>query len=359
MLRPVTGRAPAATRRAAGPRGPVRLTLAAIAVLLGVSMLAVCIGVTPYSPGAVLSTIADQLGITIGTPMEGTQAAPLLQLRLPRVLLAALVGGLLSMAGATYQGVFRNPLADPYLLGAAAGAGLGATAVITLAPGLSIGPAGLVPMAAFAGALGGVGLSFAVGRAAAGGSAGSGATLLLAGVAVASFLTAVQTVLQQAHSDDLRAVYSWILGQLGSAGWDQVLVLLPYAALSVAGMIATGRALDVLALGDDEAASLGVNPARIRLFAVACASLATAAAVAVGGLIGFVGLVVPHIVRRLAGGSHRILLPMSLLGGASFLVLADLASRTLLAPAELPIGVVTAFVGAPFFALLLRIRSTA
>jgi iron complex transport system permease protein len=279
----------------------------------------------------------------------------LLQLRLPRVLLAALVGGMLALAGAAYQGVFRNPLADPYLLGAAAGAGLGATLVIAYVPGNSVGPVSVVPLAAFVGALTGVGLAYGLGALA--GQGDGAATLLLAGVAVASFLAAAQTAVQQANAESLRDVYSWLLGQLGAASWPTVGLMLPYAAVSAICLLTTGRGLDVLSVGDDEATSLGIRPQRLRLLVLVAASLGTAAAVAVSGLIGFVGLVVPHIVRRLAGGSYRTVLPVSLLGGGAFLVLADLVARTVLSPAELPIGVVTAFVGAPFFAILLRVGS--
>jgi iron complex transport system permease protein len=266
------------------------------------------------------------------------------------VLLAALVGAGLAISGAAYQGVFRNPLADPYLLGAAAGAGLGATLVIAYAPVQSVGPVGIVPLAAFAGALVGVGCALALGTAAGGSHS---ATLLLAGVAVASFLAAGQTLIQQQNSEDLRAVYGWLLGQLGRAQWSDVGLVLPYLGVAVVVLLLCGRALDVLAVGDDEARSLGVHPGRLRLIVILAASLATASAVAVSGLIGFVGLIVPHIARRMVGGSHALVLPVSLLAGGAFLVLADLVARVVLAPAELPLGVVTAFIGAPFFAGLL------
>jgi iron complex transport system permease protein len=248
--------------------------------------------------------------------------------------------------------VFRNPLADPYLLGAAAGAGLGATLVIAYGHGAL--RAGGVPAAAFVGALTGVLLAYGLGSVAGRGGGGS-ATLLLAGVAVTSFLAAAQTLVQQANAETLREVYSWILGQLGAGQWSDVVMVLPYAAVSSLVLLLSGRALDVLAVGDDEASTLGVRPGLVRLLVLLAASLGTAAAVAVSGLIGFVGLVVPHIVRRLVGGSYRVVLPVSLLGGGAFLVTADLVARTVLAPAELPIGVVTAFVGAPFFAALLRV----
>lgn len=338
--------APARTRR------PGLVLAGAGVVLVGALLLGVGIGALPLAPGPVLATLADRAVRPFGGSVDGglgpVQAAALLQLRLPRVVLAVLVGGALAIAGAAYQGVFRNPLADPYLLGAAAGAGLGATLVIAYAPG-----SGTVPVAAFVGALAGVGASFALGTAAGGSSS---ATLLLAGVAVASFLAAGQTLVQQRNAEDLQQVYGWLLGQLGRASWTDVLLVLPYLGAAVAVLLVCGRALDVLAVGDDEARSLGVHPGRLRLLVVVAASLATASAVAVSGLIGFVGLVVPHVARKLVGGAHHVLLPMSLLAGGAFLVLADLVARTVLAPAELPLGVVTAFVGAPFFAALLWSR---
>ncbi|MEW6583265.1 MAG: iron ABC transporter permease, partial [Actinomycetota bacterium] len=184
--------------------------------------------------------------------------------------------------------------------------------------------------------------------------AGGVAGLILGGVAVGAFLAAVQTFVQQQNSEVVQEVYAWILGRLVTSGWHEVLVALPYVAVSVAVILLHRRVLDVLALGDDEAASLGVNVARTRLLVVAAATLGTAAAVSVSGLIGFVGVVVPHAVRLLAGGANRVVLPLSAVGGAAFLVLADLLARTAIAPGEIPIGVVTALVGAPAFAVLLR-----
>ncbi|WP_346193780.1 iron ABC transporter permease, partial [Blastococcus saxobsidens] len=335
-------------------RTPLALA-GAVAALIGALLAGVWFGALPLPPGAVVATLLDRVlgpafGVRVPGALEGTEAAVLLELRLPRVVLAVLVGAGLAISGAAYQGVFRNPLADPYLLGAAAGAGLGATLVIAYAPGQSIGPVGVVPLAAFAGALLGVGLAVALGSAAGGWHS---ATLLLAGVAVAAFLAAGQTLVQQQNTEDLREVYGWILGQLGRSQWSDVALVLPYLGVSCLVLLLCGRALDVLAVGDDEARSLGVHPGRMRLLVIAAASMATAAAVAVSGLIGFVGLVVPHIVRRLVGGAHVRVLPLSLLVGGAFLVVADLVARVLLAPAELPLGVVTAFVGAPFFAGLL------
>jgi iron complex transport system permease protein len=252
------------------------------------------------------------------------------------------------MAGAAYQGVFRNPLADPYLLGVAAGAGLGATlAIVTVGSGSF-----LVPVAAFAGALAAVAATYALG--AAGGGRRTGAALILAGVAVAAFLTAVQTFVQQRNADTIREVYAWILGRLGTTGWGDVALVTPYAIVSIVVILLHRRLLDVLAVGEDEARTLGVRPERVRAVVVVAATLGTAGAVAAGGLIGFVGIVVPHAVRLIAGSSYRVILPLTVLGGAAFLTLADVIARTAVSPSEIPIGVVTAFVGGPFFVVVLR-----
>jgi iron complex transport system permease protein len=266
-------------------------------------------------------------------------------------VLAALVGAMLALAGATYQGVFRNPLADPYLLGVAAGAGLGATIAIAYLPEGLRGQRAL-PMAAFVGGAVAVMLTYAVGRSARRGR--DAATLVLAGVTVAAFFTAWQTFVQQQNAETLQQVYSWILGNIPSTGWSDVILILPYVAVATVVILALRRVVDVLSLGDEEAASLGVDVRRVRLALVVAATLGTAAAVAVSGLIGFVGIIVPHAIRLLSGVGYRALLPLSLIIGAGFLVLADVIARTALSPAEIPLGVVTAFFGAPFFALVLR-----
>jgi iron complex transport system permease protein len=239
------------------------------------------------------------------------------------------------------------------MLGASAGAGLGATLAIVYLGGA--GPQA-VPVAAFAGSLTGVAVAYATGAAASRHTVLSDgvATLLLAGIAVGSFLTAAQTFVLQRSSSDVQAVYSWLLGSLSAASWQQVTTILPYAAVSSAVLLLHGRHLDVLAVGDEEARALGMRPGVTRAIVVAASALAAASAVAVSGLIGFVGIVIPHIARRLAGPSYTGVLPLSLLIGAGFLVLADTLARTVLSPAELPIGVVTAFVGAPAFVWVLR-----
>jgi iron complex transport system permease protein len=308
------------------------------------------VGPVGLGTGDVLRALVSRLPILdVASPLDPTEEAILFDLRLPRVVLGALVGAMLAGAGAAYQGAFRNPLADPYLLGAAAGAGVGAT--LAVAYGGAAGTGALVPIAAFAGASGAVALAYAIGRSAGGRSS---ASLLLAGVVVASFLTAVQTFVQQQNVDTVQEVYTWILGRLAVAGWSDVAVMAPWATASAAVLVAHGRLLDVLSVGDDEAATLGLDVRRVRLVVIVAATAGTAAAVAVSGLIGFLGIIVPHTIRLVAGGSYRLLLPLSLLCGGGFLVLADVFARTVIAPGELPIGVVTAFCGAPFFAFVLR-----
>jgi len=272
-------------------------------------------------------------------------------------VLAAIVGSMLSVSGASYQGVFRNPLVDPYLLGVAAGAGLGATLVFAFQRGATeswiIDP---LPLAAFIGALVAVLVTYVVGTAF--GTTQSSTTLILAGVAVTSLATSIQAFILQRNTDVVRQVYSWILGRLSSATWGDVRLVLPYVVLSTGVLLMHRRLLDVLRVGDDEASALGTNVRRVRLIVVLAATLGTSAVVAVSGLIGFVGIIVPHAVRLLAGASYRVVLPLSVLLGAAFLVFADIPSRVLANPAETPIGVVTAFFGAPFFLFLLRTRNT-
>ena len=317
-------------------------------------LVSALVGAADLNPLATVTALADRIPfVHLPSSLSALDRAVLFQIRLPRIVLGAMVGGLLSVAGAGYQGVFRNPLVDSGMLGASAGAGLGATIAIAYLG--SLGTAA-VPVAAFAGSLAGVAIAYLSG--ALGGSAAAGpgtATLLLAGVAVSMFLTAVQTYVQQRATSDLQQVYSWLLGSLSGATWQQALEILPYSVVSVTLVLLHGRQLDVLSVGDEEARTLGIHPGRTRLIVVAACALAAAGAVAVSGLIGFVGIVVPHIVRRLTSNtSYQVVLPLSLLAGAGFLVLADTLARTVLSPAELPIGVVTALVGSPFFVWVLR-----
>jgi iron complex transport system permease protein len=337
---------------------PLRAAIIGIVAVVGAVIVGVAFGAASLPPGSVAIELLNLLpGVHWNSGLSEREVAIILELRLPRVVLALLVGGMLGLAGGAYQGVFRNPLADPHLLGVAAGAGLAVTALIALrdtGTGTSGLPAG-TPLAAFVGAVGAVALTYLLGGV--GGRDRSPATLILAGVAVSAFLAAAQTYLLQRNIDNVREVYTWLLGRLATAGWHDVLVLLPYAVLSAVAILLHRRELDVLAVGDEEAAGLGLHPQRSRYILLGAASLGTAAAVSVSGLIGFVGVIVPHTVRLLAGYSYRAILPLSMLYGAAFLVVADLLGRTVGSPAEIPIGVITAFFGAPFFAVVLRTTS--
>jgi iron complex transport system permease protein len=322
-----------------------QITASAAAALLIACLLGVGFGPVNLNFGAIVRTL---LGLPNG--LENEDRTLLLQLRLPRVVLGALVGAALATSGAVYQSVFRNPLADPYLLGAASGAGLGATIAITNGGG---NLHALLPIFAFLGGVLAVAATFLV----AGRLFADPSTLLLAGIAVGSFATAFQTYLQQRNSAALRPVYSWIRGELTVANWDVVKWAGFYIFIALFVLIRISKVLDALMLSDEEAYSLGVSPQKIRLIAVAAATLATATAVSASGLIGFVGIVVPHLVRGLTKrATNRSLLSIAFVG-AAFLVIADLGARTLLSPAELPIGVITAFVGAPFFLFVLRSRN--
>ena len=301
----------------------------------------------------VLVELADRLPfVDTESGLGERQAAIVWEIRLPRVVLGLLVGAMLATAGGAYQGVFRNPLADPYLLGVAAGAGFGATVAIVSGLGDGVGIVDPIPMMAFAGALVAVVLTYLIG--ATGGRLDPVTSLVLAGVAVASFFTAIQTFVQQRHSETIRQVYFFVLGQLRTAGWDEVTLLAPYTGVCLIVILAVRRRMDTLGVGDEEAGALGLDVRRVRLVTVVAASLGTAAAVSVSGLIGFVGIIVPHTVRLLFGSSYRVILPLTVLFGGAFLVAADLVARLALEPAEMPIGVVTAFLGAPFFVLILR-----
>ncbi|MEM7272439.1 MAG: iron ABC transporter permease [Actinomycetota bacterium] len=334
-------------------RLPVLAVPVGLVLLAGSLLIAISFGSSDIPFGAVVTELAGAIpGIGVESGLTEAERTILWQWRLPRAVLGALVGAALSLGGATYQGVFRNPLADPYLLGVAAGGGLGATLAIVSGADVGWGPFHAVPAAAYIGALVAITVSAGVGF----GTSRSAASLLLAGVAVSAFLTAVQTYVMQRNTDILVEVYTWILGRLGTFGWSEVTMLGPYVAICAAVILSLRRQIDVLQLGDEEATALGVPVVRLRLILIATASLMTAAAVAVSGLIGFVGIVVPHAVRLVVGGTYRTVLPLSAIGGAVFLVLADVGARNAATGAELPIGVVTAFLGAPFFAFIMWSR---
>jgi iron complex transport system permease protein len=340
-----------------GLEHPARLSAGAfvVAAVTAAVAIAVAMALGPVSLplGGVVVELLNQIPfVHLDSTLSTTETAILLDLRAPRVLLAFVVGALLAAAGGGYQGVFRNPLADPYLLGVAAGAGLGATIAIVGTDGDLAGPTGVVPATAFAGALVAVALTYALGVS--NNRLRSNTSLILAGVAVAALITAIQTFLLQSNDEAVREVYAWLLGRFNATGWNDLLVLMPYAVVALVLLLACAARLDVMAVGDDEARTLGMDPRRIRAVVIVGASLGTAAAVAVSGLIAFVGIIVPHAIRLWTGPSYRKILPLSIVYGGAFLCLADLIARTALAPTEVPISVITAVVGAPVFFVLLR-----
>jgi len=330
-----------------------------VAVVAALTLAGLCvaavgglvIGPTSIGTSRVLGDVFSHVGVGHST-LSSLQSTIIWQLRAPRLVLGLLAGAMLAVAGGTYQGVFRNPLADPYLLGVAAGAGLGATFAIVDVGGGVTTPT-WAPLLAFAGAMAAVTVTWLVGGR---GLRSNASTLILAGVAVSSLLTSAQTFLQQSSSNSIARVYIWLLGSLATASWHSVLLVLPYVVLCAVICVASGRALDVMSVGENESRSLGLPVRQVRLIVIAASSLGTAAIVSAVGLIGFVGIIVPHIVRLLVGTSYRRILPISVIFGAAFLVVADTIARTVLAPSELPLGVVTALVGAPVFVLILSIR---
>ena len=333
---------------------PASIVIVVAAVLLGAM-------IGPAGPPSWRIPLAflDHIpGVDIDSGVSEAQWSLIWNIRMPRVILAGIVGAMLSVGGAAYQGVFRNPLVDPYLLGAAAGAGLGATLMIAVWGDVGRNwPIAPVPLVSFLFALVTVAATYAIGASFGGLRASS--TLVLAGVAMVSLATAIQTFVLQRNSEVVREVYNWILGRVSTASWSDVRLVTPYVIVSCVVLFLHRRHLDMLRVGDEEAATLGMPVARVRLVVVAAATLGTAAVVAVSGLIGFVGLIIPHAVRMISGSSYRRLLPLTAAFGAAFLILVDIPGRTLTAPAELPIGVVTAFFGAPFFIVLLRTRPVA
>jgi len=332
-------------------RGVGLLCLCLVALVLAV-LVAVAVGAVAIPLPAVVGLLLARLPFlspTVAYPE--TFKTILFEIRLPRVALTAIMGASLAAAGATYQGLFRNPLADPYLVGVASGAGLGATIVLTLNLPSTILGLSAVPLAAFAGAILTVALvvlSAQVGRTT------PITTMLLAGVALGAFASAFTTFLMLRSPDGMHRAFNWLLGGYSGGGWLPFWLVLPYLVVGLVVLQINARALNVLQLDEEQARQLGINVERLKLALVVAATLMTAAAVAFGGLVGFVGLVVPHVLRLLGGPDHRWLIPLSAVGGAAFLILADLIARTAIAPTELPVGIVAALIGAPFFVFLLR-----
>ena len=332
-----------------------RLAMVALGVALIVSiMIAASVGAVAVPVHTVAEIVLHRGGVWTH-PLNGsaTDATIVLDIRLPRVVTAALIGAALSAAGVLFQALLRNPLADPYSIGTSGGAALGATVGVILSARLGAGWAG-VPALAFVGAIGTTLLVYSLARV---GGKTPIVTLLLAGLAVSVILGYSMSLLlfmSDRFQRDLRILYVWLLGGVTTAPWSHVGVTAAIVVVGCACAVVRARRLNALALGDEAAASLGLHVERERGTVMAIGALLTAAAVSAGGLIGFVGLIVPHVGRVLVGPNHDRLLPLSILGGGMFLVLADLVARAALAPAEIPLGIVTAFTGGPLFLYLLR-----
>jgi iron complex transport system permease protein len=334
---------------------PVNLFILGLIFLLSVGVGSVFI-----PPGSTIQILFGKL-FNLPTEWSEQQETILLAIRLPHVVLMALVGAALAGSGAAYQGLFRNPLADPYLMGVASGAGLGAVVGMALTSpgewGWLRGELGLytIPLFAFVGALLTVLIVYTLSTM---GGASSISNFILAGVAVGAFATALSTYLMLRSQGELRRAVMWLMGGATVSGWEPVLVILPYVFVGLVILAFSGHALNVLQFGEEQAQQLGLNVRRARFLLIGAASLATAAAVAFTGLIGFIGLMIPHIIRLVWGADHRRLVILSIIAGASGLMLADMLARMLLPTAPLPVGVITALVGAPFFLwILLRTRS--
>ena len=321
-------------------------------LLIAAIVLSAAIGAVSIPPLDVARMLIGKLPFIHLTPTwPDTYETILFDIRLPRTVLILLAGAALSGSGAAYQGLFRNPLADPYIIGVASGAGLGAVIAMAWQWPATILGALVIPIAAFVGALITVGVVYGLARV---GRNTPIATLILAGVAIGSFTTAITTFLMLSSQAELRRAIAWMLGGFAFGGWLPVLAVLPYVIIGMISLSLTGRVLNVLQFGDDQAQQLGLHVDRVKLVVVIAASLTTAAAVAFAGIIGFVGLAVPHVVRLLWGSDYRRLIPLSIIAGAALLLLADILARTIIAPQEVPLGVVTAMFGAPFFLWLLR-----
>ena len=341
-----------------GRQRTYHLVMAILALaLLGAIVAATVTGAAGLSPSTTFAALLGLLRQGVHATGSFPEWAPrlLLDLRLPRIALAVVTGAALSTAGTSFQGTFRNPLAEPYLLGVSAGAALGATIAIVWKPLAALGIY-TVPLLAFVGA---VLAAFLVYRLATFGGRTQSASLLLSGVAVGSTLTAVLSFLMVTTEKDLHTVVVWLMGGLTAATWTKVYITLPVVAAGFIYMMVVAKRMNLLLMGEERARELGVDAQRTRRNLMVVASLTTAAAVSFTGLIGFVGLMVPHIMRLLVGPDHRRLLPASALFGALLLLAADTAARTAMAPAEIPVGIITAAVGGPFFLYLLRSRKGA
>ena len=324
-------------------------------IFLVMVVLGTALGAVKIPPSTVINVLLQHLpGIgnkLLGAAGADTYETIIWELRFPRVLLAGLVGMCLALSGAAYQGLFKNPMADPHIIGVSQGASLGAGISIVLGTQVNWLGLGTLPIFAFIGAMGTVGIVYFLARVE---RRVPVMTLLLAGIAVGTLLSALVSLLIFFSGQQLHSIIYWLMGGFSGRSWDYVIMVLPYTLLGAGIILALARELNLLLLGEETAQHLGVKIETVKMLLLAAASLLTAAAVSASGIIGFVGLIIPHAVRILVGPDHRILLPAAALAGAAFLMAADILARILLNPAELPVGIITALFGAPFFIYLLR-----
>ena len=333
-----------------GFKFPVKLFVITIFITLVFYILACCIGSVYISPMTLLKISLNQtMMFDFDTNWPKSHETILLNLRLPRITLAAIVGAGLAFSGTIYQGLFKNPLADPYLVGAAAGAALGATIVISIPWITQINP-NILPIAAFIGAMSAVLISYFIARNSIGLNLG---TLILSGVAISTLLGAITTLLMIKSNPDVRPVLSWLMGSFISSQWIHCMITLCYLIPCLIISIVYSRILNVMQLHDNHAKSIGVDLEKVKLIMIVTAPLTTAACVSFVGLVGFVGLICPHAVRLMWSKDYRILVPASAIIGAAFLIFSDTSARTILGNTELPIVIITAFCGVPFFIFLL------
>ncbi len=323
-----------------------------IGLLLAALIFSIALGAVFIPPGTILQIFADRLPwINIEPSWPNSSVAIIMAVRLPHTVLVAMTGAALASSGAAYQGLFRNPLSDPYLIGVASGAGLGAVVAMVINWPTELGGFYLIPIAAFVGAILTVLIVYNLARV-------NGlvplTTLILAGVAVGAFASAITSYLMLTSDDQIYRAIAFLLGGSPMAGWNPVLAALPYMAVGMGLLSISGHSLNVLQFGENEARQMGLNVDRAKIYIIVAASLTTAVAVAFSGVIGFIGLIVPHIVRLVWGPDYRRLIPISIFLGASSLLFADMLARILLAPSTLPVGIVTALAGAPFFLWILR-----
>ncbi|HAV10726.1 MAG TPA: iron ABC transporter [Dehalococcoidia bacterium] len=325
-----------------------------VVVLLVVIMVTSLVGSTDIPLSTIVTVMLSKLPfLHIDQTWSSNIEIIIFDIRLPRILLSALVGAALAVAGATYQGLFRNPLADPLLIGVSQGAGLGAIIGFMLPAVLQITS---IPILAFTGAVSAIAVVYMIAKV---GRSLPMTTLILAGVALGAFLQAISSYLMLASGDRLHGIISWLLGTLSLTTWSQVFAVIPYIFAGLLTIYLFARPLNVMQLDEEQAQQLGINVEQVKLILLAAATLITAAAVSFCGIIGFVGIIIPHAVRLIWGPDYRFLLPLATVSGAIFLILADTAARTVIAPTEIPVGAITAFFGAPFFLYLLRQKKRA